>query len=122
MWQRRGIAPASGISCGLAVSRCYHTARSAYRRARRRAAVSRIESEAHALRLLRRDKNLTAFWRRVKHIRRGGLKSVSDRCTADFRTHFQTVHQASCSQLAPEQLQVTDYVVSLERIPCRRPW
>ena len=74
------------VGCGRptlsAVSQCYQAARSAYRHARRRAAVSRIESEAHALRLFRRDKNLTAFWRRVQCIRRGGLKSVSDRCTS----------------------------------------
>ena len=102
------------VGCGRptlsAVSQCYQAARSAYRHARRRAAVSRIESEAHALRLFRRDKNLTAFWRRVQCIRRGGLKSVSDRCTSDFRNHFQTVHQDSCGQLTPGQLQVAAFV------------
>ena len=104
------------LNCGRAtlpaVCQCYQAARSAYRRARRRAAVSRIDSEAHALRLLHRGKNLTAFWCRVRHIQRDGLKSASDRCAADFRGHFQTVHKDGYDQLTPDQLQVSDFVES----------
>ena len=102
------------VSCdrptSSAVSQCYETARSAYRRARRRAAVSQIESEANALRLLRRDKHLTTFWRRVQRIRRGGVKPASECGTADFRNHFQTVHLDCSSQLSRGQLEITELV------------
>ena len=102
------------VSCGrpadAAVADCYREARRSYRRARRKAAVSHIEQEARLLRLLCRDRKLTAFWRRVQLARRGGLPTSSSCCAADFGAHFQAVHRDSREQLSEEQQLIADAV------------
>ena len=102
------------VSCGrpssAPVADCYREARRSYRRARRKAALSQIEKEARLLRLLRRDRNLTAFWRRVQLARRGGLPAGSDCCVADFQAHFKAVHHDSREQLSDEQRFIADTV------------
>ena len=102
------------VSCGrpssAPVADCYREARRSYRRARRKAALSQIEKEARLLRLLRRDRNLTAFWRRVQLARRGGLPAGSDCCVADFQAHFKAVHHDSREQLSDDQRFIADAV------------
>ena len=107
-WHRLWVC--CGRPAAAAVTSCYREARRSYRRARRKAALSQMEKEARLLRFLRRDRNLTAFWRRVQLARRGGLPAGSDCCAADFRAHFQAVHHDSREELSDEQRLIADAV------------
>ena len=97
-----------------AVSDCYREARRSYRRARREAALSHIEQEARFLRLLRRKRDMSAFWRRVQQARRGGLPATSNCNAADFQDHFQKMHQDSREQLSDVQKLIVDAVEAHE--------
>ena len=107
-WHRLWMS--CGRPDGAAVTDCYCEAWRSFRRARRKAAVSIIEHEGRLLHLLRRDRNLTAFWRRVQLVRRGGLPAGCGRGAADFRAHFQGIHRDSREQLSDEQLLIADEI------------
>ena len=97
-------------SCGRSpnsgVHHCYRAARRAYRRARRTAALTPVQQEARLLHSLRRDGNISGFWRRVQRVRRGPLPAGTTRTASEFGSHFETVHQDDRTLLDVEQSQL----------------
>lgn len=112
-WLR--IWTSCGRPLGSAVHDCYQTARRKYRRARRAAALAPVQQEARLLHRLRRDGNVTGFWRRVQRARRGPLPSGTSRTASEFGNHFEMVHHDDCTQLDSEQSQLAASVEARAR-------
>ena len=93
-----------GRQVNSAVYACYCEARRSYRRACRLAARAAIDEEARILHSLWRDRNISAFWRRVDSARRGGQQARSELSACDFADHFGSVSQEGDLQLSPSQL------------------
>ena len=91
---------------------CFRAARSSYRRARVDAARAKADSSARLLSVLRRDKNIKAFWRRVESSRRGSDVSRSILTTDDFENHFSPIHMDN-EVLSPEHEEVCRRVATL---------
>ena len=90
----------------------FRAARRAYRCARVQAARSQQDSGARLLSMLRRDRKLKAFWRRVEHTRRGSAGSRSTLTAEDFKNHFSLIH-ADEESLSADQEKVCEQVTSL---------
>ena len=95
-----------GRSPNSAVHHCYRAARRAYRRARRTAALTPVQQEAQLLHSLRRDGNISDFWRRVQRVRRGPLPAGTTRTASEFGSHFEAVHQDDRTLLDVERSQL----------------
>ena len=91
---------------------CFRAARSSYRRARVDAARAKADSGARLLSVLRRDKNIKAFWRRVESSRRGSDVSRSVLTADDFENHFSPIHMDN-EVLSPEHEEVCRRVATL---------
>ena len=91
---------------------CFRAARSSYRRARVDAAHAKADSGARLLSVLRRDKNIKAFWRRVESSRRGSDVSRSILTADDFENHLSPIHMDN-EVLSPEHEEVCRRVATL---------
>ena len=109
-WHR--VWTEAGQPRGTVVHDCFRAARRAYRRARVQAARSQQDSGARLLSMLRRDKNIKAFWRRVELARRGSAGSRSTLTADDFRKHFSPIH-ADHESLSADQENVNRRVAAL---------
>ena len=91
---------------------CFRAARRAYRRTRVDAARAKADSGARLLSVLRRDRKVKAFWRRVELARRGSVGSRSTLTADDFESHFSPIH-ADDEVLSSDQEEVCSRVATL---------
>lgn len=91
---------------------CFRSSRRAYRRARIDAARSQVDSIARLLPVLRRNKNVKSFWRRVDLARRGSHVPCSSLTANDFRVHFHRIHTDN-ETLSTEQQELRARVAAL---------
>ena len=74
------------------IHNCFRAARRDYRRARIDAARAKGDNGARLLSVLRRDRNIKAFWRRVELARRGSATARSTLSADDFAANFSPIH------------------------------
>ena len=91
---------------------CFRAARRAYRRTRVDAARAKADSGARLLSVLRRDRKVKAFWRRVELARRGSVGSRSTLTADAFASHFSPIH-ADDEVLSSDQEEVCSRVATL---------
>ena len=109
-WHR--IWSEAGRPRHTAIHECFRAARRTYRRARVNAARSRADSGARLLSVLRREKKIKAFWRRVELAPRGSTTSHSALTADDFQAHFGPIH-ADDETLSAEQEEVCGRVATM---------